>query len=265
MGIVSILGGGKMGEALVAGLLRGERPTADVLVVERYPDRARYLTDTYGVRVVDAAEAASAEVLVVVVKPQDVSGLLAEIGPGLRPHQLVLSVSAGVTVATLEAGLPAGVPVVRSMPNTPALVGQGMTAIAPGTHAGEDQLAAAEELLGAVGRVVRVSEPQLDAVTALSGSGPAYFFLLVEALIEAGVLQGLPRPLAAELVGQTALGAATMLAESGEAAGQLREAVTSPGGTTIAGLRALEDHGLRSAVFAAVDAAAARSRELGRG
>ena len=260
---VAILGGGKIGEALLAGLLRSGQEPSDVLVSERYPERAEYLTGTYGVRVVPPAEAATAGVLVVAVKPQDVNAVLADLAPVLGTDQLVVSVAAGITATQLEQGLPDGVPVVRCMPNTPALLGEGMTALAPGTHATSDHLDTAETLLRGVGRVVRVQEAQLDAVTALSGSGPAYFFLLAETMTEAGVLLGLPRALAAELVNQTAVGSAAMLRDSGQDATQLRQAVSSPAGTTIAALRELEKHGVRAAVLAAAEAAAHRSAELG--
>ena len=177
--------------------------------------------------------------------------------------QRVLSVAAGVTIAALQESLGTGVPVVRAMPNTPALVGAGAAAIAGGTSAGKDDLAWAESVLGAVGTVVRVSEPLLDAVTGLSGSGPAYVFLVAEALIEAGVLVGLPRPTAETLAIQTLLGSARLLAEGDDGPAALRAAVTSPGGTTAAGLRELERNGVRSALIEAVAAATERSRELG--
>jgi pyrroline-5-carboxylate reductase len=261
---IAILGGGKIGEALLSGLLRGNRTPADVVVTEKHPERADYLRATFGVDVLDVATAVGrAGTLIVAVKPQDIDSLLAEIAPVVGPQHLVVSVAAGVTTARLERALPAGVAVVRCMPNTPALVDQAMTAVSAGAHAGDEHLAVAEELLGSVGRVVRVPEGQLDAVTALSGSGPAYFFYLVEALIDAGILLGLPRTLAAELIVQTAVGAATMLRDSGEHPVQLREAVTSPGGTTISAIRELEVHGVRAALLAAVEAAARRSRELG--
>ena len=204
-----------------------------------------------------------ASTLIVAVKPQDIDSLLAEVAATVGPNHLVVSVAAGVTTAHIERALPDGVAVVRCMPNTPALVDQAMTAVAAGVHADEAHLALAEDLLASVGRVVRVPESQLDAVTALSGSGPAYFFYLVEAMIDAGILLGLPRTLAAELIVQTAVGAATMLRDSGEHPVQLREAVTSPGGTTIAAIRELEIHGVRAALLAAIEAAALRSRELG--
>ena len=177
----------------------------------------------------------------------------------------VLSIAAGVTIAALEAELAAGTPVVRAMPNTPALVGVGAAAIAAGSAAGADDLAWAESLLGAVGVVVRVGEPLLDAVTGLSGSGPAYVFLVAEALIEAGVLAGLPREVSEQLSIQTLLGAATLLAQGDDGPEALRAAVTSPGGTTAAGLRTLEQHGVRAAFLEAVAAATERSRQLGRG
>jgi pyrroline-5-carboxylate reductase len=261
---IAILGGGKIGEALLSGLLRGERTPAQVVVSEKHPERAAYLSDTFAVQVTDVAAAVKqADVLLVAVKPQDIDALLAEIAPVIEKRHVVVSVAAGVTTAHIERALPAGVAVVRCMPNTPALVDQAMTAVSAGAHAGDAHLAVAEALLGAVGKVVRVPEQQLDAVTALSGSGPAYFFFLVEAMIDAGILLGLPRTLAAELIVQTAVGAATMLRDSGEHPVQLREAVTSPGGTTIAAIRELEIHGVRAALLAAIEAAAKRSRELG--
>ena len=204
-----------------------------------------------------------AGIVIIAIKPQDIDTLLADLAAVIGVEQLVVSVVAGITSGHLERGLGAGVPVVRCMPNTPALVDQAMTAISAGAHAGDDHLAAADALLSTVGRVVRVPEKQLDAVTALSGSGPAYFFLVVEAMVDAGVLLGLPRALATELVVQTALGSATMLRDLGEHPVLLREAVTSPAGTTIAGTRELEVHGVRAAFLAAVEAAARRSVELG--
>jgi pyrroline-5-carboxylate reductase len=261
---VAILGGGKIGEALLSGLLRGQRGPSDVVMVEKHPERAAYLARTHGVKTVDVVEAtAAAHTLVVAVKPQDIDGLLAEMHDVVTPEHLVVSVAAGITTAHLERGLRDRVPVVRCMPNTPALVDQAMTAISGGAHADEPHLAVAESLLAAVGRVVRVPENQLDAVTALSGSGPAYFFYLVEAMIDAGILLGLPRALAAELIVQTAIGSAVMLRDSGEHPVQLREAVTSPGGTTIAAIRELEVHGVRAALLAAIEAACLRSAELG--
>jgi pyrroline-5-carboxylate reductase len=261
---LAIIGGGKIGEALLTGLLRGERTPADVVVCEKHAERAAYLAESYGVKTLDvAATAGCARTLVLAVKPQDIDALLAELAPVVTAEHLVISVAAGVTTMRIERWLADGVPVVRCMPNTPALVDQAMTAVAAGAHAGESHLATAEALLRSVGRVARVPESQLDAVTALSGSGPAYFFYLVEAMIDAGILLGLPRALAAELIVQTAIGAAVMLRDSGEHPVQLREAVTSPGGTTIAAIRELEVHGVRAALLAAIESAARRSAELG--
>jgi pyrroline-5-carboxylate reductase len=262
--MLAIVGGGKIGEALLTGLLRGERTASDIVVVEKHRDRANYLATTYGVKTLDVPEAAaSARTLVLCVKPQDIGALLAELAPVVTSEHLIVSVAAGIPTAKISGALPDGVPVVRCMPNTPALVDEAMTAISAGAHADEPHLATAEALLASVGRVVRVPESQLDAVTALSGSGPAYFFYLVEAMIDAGILLGLPRALAAELIVQTAIGSAKMLRDSGEHPVQLREAVTSPGGTTIMAVRELEAHGVRAALLAAIEAAATRSAELG--
>jgi pyrroline-5-carboxylate reductase len=202
---------------------------------------------------------------VLVVKPQDMSALCDEIAGEVRAGQLVVSLAAGITTEFLETRLPAGVPVVRVMPNTPALVDQGMAAISPGAHCDDDHLDQAEGLLRAVGKVVRVAEKHQDAVTAISGSGPAYVFYVTEAMIEAGVFLGLPRSTATELVVQTLYGAATMLRETGEHPGVLRENVTSPGGTTVAALRTLDDHKVRAAFISALEAARDRSHELASG
>ncbi len=260
----AILGAGKIGEALLAGLLRSGVAPGELCFTEQYPQRAEQLSKQYGVQAVPAAKAAEvADLVVIAVKPADVAGVAAEIAPALDPGTLVVSVAAGVTTRELEASLPSGARVVRVMPNTPMLVGEGMSVICAGTQANSTDLDRAEALLAAVGRVVRLPESQFDAVTALSGSGPAYVFLLVEALVDAGVLLGLPRPVATQLAVQTALGSSVMLRDSGDSAAQLREAVTSPGGTTAAALRKLEDHRLRAAVSDALEAARDRSAELG--
>jgi pyrroline-5-carboxylate reductase len=264
MAVIAIFGAGVMGETLLAGLLRSGRSAGDLLVAERRIDRADELRDKYGVDTVDNADAAAkADVLLLVVKPQDMGDLLAEISGNVHPGKLVVSLAAGVTTSYIESRLPEGVAVVRVMPNTPALVDEGMAAISPGVHCVDDDLALAEELLSANGRVVRVPEKQQDAVTAVSGSGPAYVFLVVESMIEAGVHLGLPRPTATELAVQTLVGAGKLLRETGEHPALLRERVTSPGGTTAAALRELEAHGLRAAFLAALEAARDRSRELG--
>ena len=262
---LAIIGGGKIGEALLSGLLRQGASRDDILVVEHYPERIRYLAERYSVRVVDVAEAVQAcETILIAVKPQDIDPLLHQQADLVTADHLVVSVAAGITTARIEQGLPAGAAVVRCMPNTPALVDEAMTAISAGSQATPAHLQRADELLSAVGRVVRVPESQLDAVTALSGSGPAYFFFLVEAMIDAGILLGLPRALAAELIVQTLVGSAVMLRDSGEHPVQLREAVTSPAGTTISAIRELENHGVRAAFLAAIEAARNRSAELGR-
>ncbi|MGY1718528.1 pyrroline-5-carboxylate reductase [Blastococcus sp. SYSU DS0552] len=260
---LAIIGGGKIGEALLSGLVR--RGGADgILVVERSAERAAELTGRYGVPAVSLADAAArARVLLLAVKPQDIDTLLGLVTEHVDTGHLIVSVAAGVPTARLEAALSPGVPVVRVMPNTPALVDEGMSVLSAGAHAGEEHLDEAEALLAAVGQVRRVPESQQDAVTALSGSGPAYFFYLVEAMVDAGILLGLPRALAADLIVQTALGAAVMMRDSGEHPVQLREAVSSPGGTTIAAIRELEKHGVRAALMAAIEAAHARSVELG--
>jgi pyrroline-5-carboxylate reductase len=191
--------------------------------------------------------------------------VLEEIGPELRPGQLVVSLAAGITTAFIESRVPDGVAVVRVMPNTPALVDEGMSAISPGSHCDDTHLAEAEDLLASTGRVIRVPERQQDAVTAISGSGPAYIFFVVESMIEAGVHLGLPRATATDLVVQTVVGSAKMLRETGTDPVVLREQVTSPGGTTASALRELEVHKVRAAFLAAMEAARNRSRELAEG
>jgi len=262
--MISILGAGKMGEALLSGLLRAGLPASSVTVVVRREARAAELRDTYGVAVVPAAEATkSAETLVVAVKPQDMPGALAEVSSLVRPDQLVISIAAGITTAFIEQRLSAEVPVVRVMPNTPALVDEAMSVISAGSFAGERHLTRTEELFRSVGKTTRVPEAQQDAATALSGSGPAYVYYLVESMVDAGILLGVPRKTAMQLVTQAVYGAATMLRDSGEHPVILREAVTSPGGTTISAIRELENHGVRAAFLAAIEAARDRGRELG--
>jgi pyrroline-5-carboxylate reductase len=263
---VAILGAGKLGEALLSGLLRGGHEPADLVVTARRPERAAELHERYGVVAMSNSEAAEkATTLLLAVKPQDMGALLDEIVETVSSHQLVISVAAGITTAFLERRLAPGAPVVRVMTNTPVLVDEAMSAISAGSHAGPEHLAATEALLAPVGKVLRVPESQQDAVTALSGSGPAYFFFLVEAMIDAGILLGLPRTVAADLMVQTALGAAVMLRDTGDHPVKLREAVTSPAGTTINAIRELENHGVRAALLAALEAARDRSRELAAG
>ena len=257
-----VVGGGKMGEALVAGVIKGGFASiTDLAVVEAYEPRRAELAATFPGLAIAETVPSDADGAVLAVKPADVAAAAAALGEA-QP-QRVVSIAAGVTLATLEALLP-GIPVVRAMPNTAAVVGAGASAIAPGTTAGPGDLDWAERVLGAVGLVVRVAEKSLDAVTGLSGSGPAYVFLVAEALIEAGVLMGLDRVTSSALARQTLLGAGRLLDDSGESPADLRAAVTSPAGTTAAGLRVLEQRAVRAAFIDAVAAATERSRELGR-
>ena len=261
---LAVLGAGKLGEALLSGMLRAGRSTSDLVIVVRRAERAKLLEERYGVRAVPLAEAAAADVLLVTVKPQDIDALVDDLAAHVGNGTLVVSLAAGIPTAYYEKRLAPGTPVVRVMTNTPVLVDQAMSALSAGSHAQERHLALAGDLLRPVSKVVRVPESQQDAVTALSGSGPAYFFYLVEAMTDAGILLGLPRAVAADLLVQTALGAAIMLRDSGEHPVKLREAVTSPAGTTINAIRELENHGVRAALLAAIEAARDRSRELGR-
>jgi pyrroline-5-carboxylate reductase len=263
--MIAILGAGQMGEALISGLLRaGVVSPAEVVAAARRSDRAQELRESYGIMVLSAAAAAErAQTLVITVKPQDMGTLLDEIRPTVNPDKLVISVAAGITTAFIERKLTGDVPVVRVMSNTPVLVDEAMSVISPGPHASEEHLRRAEQLLRPVGKVLRIPESQQDAATALSGSGPAYVYFLVEAMVDAGILLGMPRGNALEMVKQAVYGAARMLRDSGEHPVLLREAVTSPGGTTISAIRELEKHGVRAAVLAAIEAARDRGRELG--
>ncbi len=265
---VAVIGGGRIGEALIAGLLESGRAAKDLVVVETHADRAELIGDRFGVRVTDSIADAivGADVLVIAVKPGDVDTVMTQLGKAeldADRDQIVVSLAAGVPTARLENKLPAGFPVVRVMPNTPMLVGQGMSVLAPGRYARPEQLAQVTELLAAVGKVATVTEAQMDAVTAVSGSGPAYFFLVVEAMVDAGVGLGLTRDVATELVVQTMLGSAALLESSGQTAAELRAAVTSPAGTTAAAVRELERGGVRSAFLEALHAAKQRSVEQG--
>src|SRR6188472_43431 len=263
---VAIIGAGVMGETLLSGLIRAGRRPAELLVGEKRRERAAELEERYGVEVVTNVEAAGkADTLALVVKPQDMADVLEELAPVVRPGQLVISLAAGITTAFLEARLPDGVAVVRVMPNSPALVDEGMSAISRGSHCEESHLAEAEALMSSTGKVIRVPERQQDAVTAISGSGPGYIFFVVESMIEAGVHLGLPRSTAAELVVQTVVGSAKLLRETGTHPTVLREQVTSPGGTTAAAIRQLEDHKVRAAFIMAMEAARDRSVALAEG
>ena len=265
---IAILGAGQIGEALLSGLLSSGWRTADELAAStRREERAQELRDRHGVAVSlsNAETARGAALVVVAVKPQDIEALLGEIGPLIQPDQTVLSIAAAIPTAAIERHLAAGVPVVRAMPNTPAVVHEGMAGVCAGAHAAEEHLTLAEEALRHLGAVVRVPEPYMDAVTAVSGSGPAYFALLAEAMIEAGILLGLSREISTQLVVQTMLGTAKQLRDLKMHPVELREMVTSPGGTTIAAIRELEQAGVRAAFLNAIQAAMDRSRELARG
>jgi pyrroline-5-carboxylate reductase len=266
MGTVAIFGAGVMGETLLSGLIRSGRAPDDLVITERRPERAAELSEKYGVRALPNTQPADlADTLVLVVKPQDMSTLLEELRDHVSPGNLVVSLAAGITTEFLESRLPEGSSVVRVMPNTPALVDQGMAAVSPGRHCDEAHLAEAADLLRSCGKVVEIAEKHQDAVTAISGSGPAYIFYVVEAMIEAGVVLGLPRATSTELVVQTLYGAATMIKETGQHPTVLREQVTSPGGTTAAALRQLDDHKVRAAFITAMEAAAERSHQLASG
>ncbi len=278
---IAIIGGGSIGEALLAGLIRAGRQAKDLAVAEKSPERAKHLSETYSVLLTSVADAAeNATYVILAVKPADVTGVVSEIADAVAraeddsAEQVIVSVAAGVGTAYFESKLPAGSPVIRVMPNAPMVVGGGVSALARGRYATDEQLKDVAAIFDAVGGVVVVPESQMDAVTAVSGSGPAYFFLMAEALVDAAVDAGLPRQVATDLVAQTMAGSAAMLLErldtqpsEGGAAmdtspAQLRATVTSPGGTTAAGLRELERGGLRAAVGNAVSAAKTRSEQL---
>lgn len=263
---VGFIGTGNMAEAMIkgllgAGLVKAERVSGSDPRAERVTE----IHDRYGIHATRHNEdvARVADILVLSVKPQILTRISEEISTHLKPGALVVSIAAGVPVAVIERHLPVRTRVVRVMPNTPALVGAGATAIAAGGHATEEDLAVTQRLFDAVGKSVILPEEQLDAVTGLSGSGPAYVFLIIEALSDAGVKVGLSRYNAQALAAQTVLGAARLLIETGEHPGRLKDMVTSPGGTAIAGLHTLEAGGLRTTLINAVETATRRSRELG--
>ena len=272
---IALIGGGRIGEALLAGLLStGDRKPRDLVVVEKNAARTSELTSTYGVWVTkdlhEALEGVS--MAVIAVKPVDVPGVLTAIAElnnqddsADSADTVVVSLAAGISTATMERLLSAGTPVVRVMPNTPMLVGKGASAVCAGRYATEAHLEAVEQILGAMGVVRRVPETQMDAVTAVSGSGPAYVFLAIEAMIDSGVALGLTREVASDLAVQTFFGAAAMVAESGHSPAELRAAVTSPAGTTAAGVRVLERMGMRSAFYEAMAAVVQRAGDLGAG
>jgi pyrroline-5-carboxylate reductase len=265
---IAVLGAGKIGEALISGLLSSEwRAPGDIVATGRRAERLTELHERYRIRTTlsNPDAAARAALVVIAVKPQDIDGLLREIGSVIETDQTVLSIAAAVPTARIEAALGDGVPVTRAMPNTPSVVHEGMAGLCGGTHADDPHLRLAEEALTHLGAVVRVAETYMDAVTAVSGSGPAYFALLSEAMIEAGILLGLSREISTQLVVQTMLGTAKQLRDLKVHPVELREMVTSPGGTTIAAIRELETAGVRAAFLNAIQAAMTRSRELAAG
>src|SRR5436190_13988415 len=265
---IAILGCGKIGESLLGGLLSARwREPSEVVATSRREERLGELRGHFGVEATlsNGDAVAGAGLVVIAVKPQDIEPLLGEIGPLLTPEHTVLSVAAAIRTSRIEARIAEPVPVVRAMPNAPSIVHEGIAGICAGAHADEQHLALAEECLSHLGAVVRVSEPYMDAVTAVSGSGPAYFALLAEAMIEAGILLGLTRETSTQLVVQTMFGTAKLLRDEHMHPVELREMVTSPGGTTIRAIRELEQAGVRAAFLNAIQAAMERSRELAEG
>lgn len=260
---IAILGAGVMGGTLLAAFLRAGHDGAGIVISDKVLSRTQEVAARHGVRAAQPGEAVvGADIVVLAVKPQDMAALVIEFRDHVEEHALVLSIAAGISTDFLESHLPEGISVVRVMPNTPALVDEAMSVLARGRHCTDEQMAEAERLLATVGRVLTLEEHHMDAVTAISGSGPAYIYYVVEAMIEAGVLLGLPRATATELTVQTLYGAATMIRETGQHPTVLREQVSSPGGTSVAALRALEDHKVRAAFLTAIEAAAHRSAQL---
>ena len=263
---IAVLGGGVMGETLASGFLRYVTPVPAVVIAEKRPDRAEELRRLHGVEIADTIDAVrGADVVVLAVKPQDVPTLLVEVGQAITPGTLVISIAAGIRTVTIEEHVLPGVDVVRAMPNTPARVDRGVTGISPGVHCTAEALALAERLLASVGQAISVPESMQDAVTAVSGSGPAYVFFLAEAMTAAAVELGLDLATATRMVNHTILGAATLLEASEEPAEVLRRNVTSPNGTTAAAISAMEELGVHPAVVSAMTAARDRSRELSGG
>jgi pyrroline-5-carboxylate reductase len=266
--VIGFIGAGNMAEAMIRGLVRGGHVPANRIAASGpRKERLDELAKEYGIDVTthNREVAQRCGLVVFSVKPQILDKVLREVGDQLKPGTLVVSICAGVDTATIEDAVPDGVRVIRAMPNTPALVGAGATAIAAGKHASEADLATAKALFDAVGITVVLDETHLDAVTGLSGSGPAYIFLILEALADAGVKVGLSRRNAQRLAAQTVMGSAKLLLDTDEHPGKLKDMVTSPGGTAIAGLHTLEEGGLRTTLINAVETATKRARELGRG
>lgn len=262
---IALIGAGVMGESLLAGILRsGVRPT-DVTIAEIRSERVAELTEKYGVTCSDARTAvADADTVLLVVKPQNIAEVLLDISEALSPNSLIISLAAGITTAAIEANLVQGQPVARVMPNTPALVDQGMSGISAGSNCSSEHLERAVSLMNSVGKSVVIPEDLQDSLTAVSGSGPAYIFYVIESMVAAAVDLGIERDMATELVVQTVFGAATLIHQTGDEAQTLRERVSSPGGTTVAAIKTLDEHGVREAFQAAMSAAQKRSKELGQ-
>lgn len=259
---LAVIGVGSMGEALLAGWLASGWEPDEVVVVQHSQARAQAITQRYGVRRVELQEAGGADVVVLGVKPHQMLGVLGDLAPHLRPSTLVISVAAGITLARMAEALPQGQPLARVMPNTPSLLRKGMAGVVMGPNTSTADREKVVGLMEAVGKAVVVPEESIHAVVGVAGSAPAFLFYVAEALIEAGVQQGLTRAQATVLVNQTFAGAAAMLEDSGASATSLREQVTSPGGTTAAGLRELDERGVRAAFMATVQVAADRSRDM---
>jgi pyrroline-5-carboxylate reductase len=264
---IAIVGGGKIGEALLAGLIQSGKQTKDLVVAEKMPKRAKEIAEEYGVLVTDVTSAAEgAQYVFLATKPDDVDAVLRQLSGAdddAESERVTVTLVAGIPISRYENALQAGSPVVRVMPNTPMLVNEAMSAVSAGRYVDEDQLAAVVRLLESVGKVAVVPEKHMDAVTAISGSGPAYVFLMAESMIDAGVALGLTRAQASELAVQTVKGAGLLLSESGLSPVDLRAAVTSPGGTTAAAIREFEANGFRHGVYQATRACAAASAKAG--
>ena len=265
---IAVIGGGKMGAIIAQGLISREIISAkDITVTDIDAERRKILSSTMGLQVSDKNRETvkSADIILLAVKPQNMAQTLKEIAPAVNKSKTVISIAAGITASFIESNLAKGIRVIRVMPNTPALVSAGATAVAKGANATDEDIKLSRTIFDAVGITVEVDEKLMDAVTGLSGSGPAYFFVIIEALSDAGVLMGLPRNLALQLAAQTMLGAATLCLQEGNHPAQLKDMVTSPGGTTAAGLQALEEGKIRATLIAAVEAATKRSQELAGG
>lgn len=262
----AFIGGGNMAEALIKGLLNAGVPAQHVTATDVLPARCTYMHTTYGVNATseNAQAVYDNDVVVLAVKPQVMSTVLADIAPAVDQNTLVISIAAGITLQSLQQALGEGRRVIRVMPNTPALVQAGAAGISPGQAATPQDVALVEQMFNAVGRAVVVSDDLMDVVTGLSGSGPAFIFAVIEGLSDGGVLMGLSRQTATLLAAQTVLGAAKMVLETGKHPGELKDMVTSPAGTTIAGIQALESGGLRGLMMETVRRATERSEALGR-